>query len=158
MPPTGRRLCRKVVYWFKLNICFTRVDYMNFTIFSDFSKLTFCSSLVSPYFTLDAPFTLNICELGPFSLVIWIFLFFLDAPFFQFTVTQVFLISTMSLLGEVMKRNPNIPVVPKKTKLKKSWVALPYLSRVVYALYRRKRNCHTFHWVKINSKFLKKAC
>ncbi len=45
---------------------------------------------------------------------------FLDAPFFQFTVTQVFLISMMILLREMMKWNPKIPVVPKKPKFKKS--------------------------------------
>ncbi len=38
---------------------------------------------------------------------------FLDAPFFLFTVTCVFLISMMILLGEVMKWNPKIPMLQK---------------------------------------------
>ncbi len=44
--------------------------------------------------------------------------FFLNAAFFQFTVTQVFLISVMIRLGEVMKWNPKIPVVPKNQNWK----------------------------------------
>ncbi len=80
---------------------------------------------VFPYFTWDTPFTLNIYELRPFC-------FFLNAPFFQFTVTQVFLMSMMILLCKVTNWNPKIPVVPKKPKLKKSWVAPLYLSTAVH--------------------------
>ncbi len=38
---------------------------------------------------------------------------FLNAPFFQFIVKQVFLINMLILLPEVMKWNLMIPVVPE---------------------------------------------
>ncbi len=57
---------------------------------------------------------------------------FLDTAFFQFTVTRVFLISDMILLGEVMKWNPKIPMVSKNQNWKKSWVIPLYLGTAVY--------------------------
>ncbi len=71
--------------------------------------------------------------------------FFEDAPFFQFTVTQVFLISMMILLGEVKKRNPKIPVVPKN----QNWKILQLRPFTLARQYRRSQ------WIEIEIKLQK---
>ncbi len=93
---------------------------------------------VSPYFAWDAPFTLNIYKLRPFSLVMWIF--FRCVLHSVYCYTGVFdKYDDFARWGDEME--PKDTSGAKNPKLKKSWVTPLYLDLILLLCKRPRFGC-----------------